>query len=307
MSPIPEPSLEPPKPPAWMVPIPAPETPEMPQVPIEQAPVETLPAPVTTPAKPRRAPISTPLPETVHPVVEAVEARPVRVTEPGGEEVETAEDEAFEDVEAEETNEADEEVLLRIDPSFIYIILMVVTLLGTSSFAADVRYTMLWGGLALIGAAAILVNYTPVERPTMRDLVVGGSYGLLIGLPVLIVGKPQLQRASVDMFGRLGEAAVFQSLAFTMPMAETLFFRGALQWARGPLVTGLAAGLWSVVLFLPALHVIEFPLVGMVIGGSLFLLNLLYGYLADRLGLFSAWTCQIVVNVLLLGLPRLIT
>jgi hypothetical protein len=104
----------------------------------------------------------------------------------------------------------------------------------------------------------------------------------------------------------MSQVAVFQALAFTMPMAETLFFRGSLQSARSPIFTGIAAGIWTMALFFPQSDLFRFPLVAVVIGLCFLFINFLYSYLRHRFGLFAAWTCQIAVNLLLLFAARLI-
>ncbi len=99
---------------------------------------------------------------------------------------------------------------------------------------------------------------------------------------------------------------MFQALVFTMPLAETLFFRGAFQAARGIVFTTFAAGLWSIILFFPQLEVLKFPFVAVVIGLAFLFINFLYSYVRNRFGLFASWTCQIAVNLLVLFAARFI-
>lgn len=195
---------------------------------------------------------------------------------------------------------------LIIDPAFVYIILAIVTAIGLGGFAPDARYTLVWTLLAVIAAAAILLDHHVIERPTPREVGIGLVYGALVGLPLLAVGGPQLQRISFSMFHDASDTAVFQMLAFVMPLAETLFFRCALQAARGLIFAGLAGGIWAILLFLPFMDVLEFPLVALVIAVFFIFVNFMYSYLRERFTLFAAWASQITVNLLLLFASRLL-
>jgi hypothetical protein len=68
-------------------------------------------------------------------------------------------------------------------------------------------------------------------------------------------------------------------------------------------MVGLMASAWSIVLYLPMLDVVNFPLVAVVICLVLVMLNVMYGYVRNRNGLAAAWVCQVVANVLVLFLP----
>jgi hypothetical protein len=203
--------------------------------------------------------------------------------------------------------EAEEEGAPRtIDPAFVYIIFVVVTWLGLSRLDVDVRYTLVWSLLTVVAAAAIALDRVQIESIRLSNVLTGLGFGALIGLPLLGIGGPQLQRVSLSVFGKASETAVFQMLAITMPLAETLYFRGAFQAARGLIFTGLAAGLWSILLFFPQLEVLKFPLVAVVIAFCLVFVNFVYSYLRERFGLFASWACQIAVNLLLLFASRFV-
>lgn len=193
-----------------------------------------------------------------------------------------------------------------IDPAFVTIVLVIMAVIGLSNVPVDIRYTLLWVLLTVIGMASILIDKVTIEPPTLRNLLAGFAFGALVGIPLLAVGVFQLKDISLKIFGRTSEAAVFQALAFTMPMAETLFFRGALQSARSPIFTGIAAGIWTMALFFPQSDLYKYPLVAVVIGLCFLFVNFLYSYLRHRFGLFAAWTCQIAVNLLLLFAARLL-
>ncbi|MCC7206313.1 MAG: hypothetical protein IT323_03350 [Anaerolineae bacterium] len=318
-----------PKPPPWMTAIPAPDEPDSPQKPAwrgeKRAGALEPPRPPAwlAPADPNRdanaAPTtappptpSTPAPSSSTPMVvpdrhlreEQPLSAPIRDDEDEDEiEAEPAEDE-WED--ALEDEDDDEEAGLFVDPAFVYIVVMLVTALGTNSLASDVRYTLLWSVLALTGAAAFIIDRLPLDRPDPRDVLTGVAYGLIIGLPLLIIGRAPLRLLSEAMFGRLDNVAVFQAAVFVMPFAESLFFRGAFQFSRGMVAASVAGGAWTVLLFLPALNVSQFPFVALVIGLAFFFITFVYGTLAERLGLVSAWACQITINVLVLFAARLV-
>lgn len=314
--PEPVPPTEPPRPPAWMQPIPDPEQEQQKPLPARTGAVSAGDTRSTLPPLP---PLSPPITAP-----DAPTAPPPGPTAPGMPEIPAAEDETDADEEFEGLDfldqegefataadempgeDADDEAALIIDPAFAYIIALIVTVFGLSNFTPDVRYALLWAGLTVVGAAAITADNLYVERPTLRDLAVGVGYGVIIALPLLIIGAPTLRRLSYDIFGRVGDASVFMALAFAMPMAETLFFRGAFQSARGLVSSVLAASGLSLILFIPAMNLADFPLVAVVIGLAFLMINFVYGYLARRIGLFTAWAAQIAANLLLLWVSRLI-
>ena len=200
-----------------------------------------------------------------------------------------------------------------IDPAFAYIILLILALLGLSNVAPDVRYPLLWSLLTMLGLLAIILDKIPIERPTVRELLIGLGFGVVVGVPLMAVGAVQLQRISLSVFklpdsapGKMPDSAVFQILAFTMPLAETLFFRVAFQSARGLVFASAAGAVWSIALFFPQLEVLKFPFVAFVIGVSFLVANFIYSYVRDRFGLYASWVCQIAVNLLLLFVVRFI-
>lgn len=193
---------------------------------------------------------------------------------------------------------------LPVDPIVVYVMLILIAILGAGSLRTDVRYTILWTVLTVVGVASLIMDEMPVERATMRDLLLGLAYGGMIGLPILAVTSGQLRMVSNAVFGQLPPAAVFQTVAFTMPLAETLFFRMVFQNTRGLLLTTAAASLWTILLLFPALNVLEFPLVAAVLAVSMLFINFVYSYLRQRFSIFAAWTCQIAINVSLLFLSR---
>lgn len=233
-----------------------------------------------------------------------------RIAEKDAEAIAEEADSPFEEEELDVDEEADEldesERLLTFDPLFIYGIALVVTVLGLGGMPLETRLTLVWTALSLLGVLAILVDEIDVPRPTVRDLAIGIGYAALVGVPLLVIGNPQLRRIAADLFSGMSATSVFLLLIFAMPAAETLFFRGVFLASRGLLMSALAGGVWSCLLLLAGLNVTAYPFVALVIGAALIALNFLYSYLAAVYNVFSAWACQIAMNALLLWLPSLL-
>ncbi|MBO9308243.1 MAG: hypothetical protein J7551_00485 [Chloroflexi bacterium] len=198
------------------------------------------------------------------------------------------------------------ERLLTLDPLFIYGIALVVTVFGLGSMPLETRLTIVWTALSALGFLAILVDEIEIVRPSVRDIAIGAGYATLVGAPIFVIGSAQLKRIAGELFSGMSATSVFLLLIFAMPAAETLFFRGAFLAARGLMLSALAGGVWSCLLLLAGLNVIAYPFVALVISLALVALNFLYSYLAAVYNLFSAWTCQIIMNALLLWLPSLL-
>lgn len=193
-----------------------------------------------------------------------------------------------------------------VDPAFILLILIALTILGLRPVAVDARYTLVWVALIGVGVLALIVDQLEVEIPTLGDMALGGLIGGLLGIPMLLLFNQGLAQTSRSLLGAVSEPFAFQSLVLVMPAAETLFFRGALQVTRGAAFTVIGATVWAVVLFFPQLRVLEFPLVAAVILAFFLALNAVYSYVKIRFGLFAAWVAQMILSGLLLFVPRLI-
>jgi membrane protease YdiL (CAAX protease family) len=200
------------------------------------------------------------------------------------------------------------------DPTFGYLIAVALSLGLTPLIpnSTDMRYTLVWMVLAGFGVLAWLLGTSArIDRETPENLAWGIIFGLIISTPLLIVGGGTLATTSAllfraDMGGevrRLTPGVVLALLVFVQPLAETLFFRGVLQEQRPFWLVGLLASLWSILLFFPMLDIGGLPVVAVVIGTALVMMNLMYSYVRQRNGLAAAWLCQIVVNVALLFLP----
>jgi hypothetical protein len=226
------------------------------------------------------------------------------------------------DADVEDSEEGDEHEPVQYrgtgrDPTFGYLIALALSfgLLPLIPNNADLRYTLAWGLLALIGVLSWLFGTTTrIGRERAEDIVWGAVLGLIVGAPLLLVGGSMLTRTVNLMFqtGIGGEVrslppgAVLAFLVFVMPLAESLFFRGYMQQNRSFWLVGILSSVWSLILFMPMLEVGTFPLVAVIIAILLVLVNLVYGYVRDRNGLAAAWVCQIVINFVLLFLPYMI-
>ena len=192
------------------------------------------------------------------------------------------------------------------DPVFGYLIAVALSigLMPLIPDNTDMRYIIIWGVMAGFGVLAwLLGNMARIGQETPENLVWGVIFGLIIGVPMLMVGGETLRETDHRLFVNMRPGEVLAFLVFVMPLAETLFFRGLLQESRPFALVGILASVWSAFVFFPLLDVGRYPAVGVVIGTALVLMNLMYGYVRRRNGLAAAWLCQIVANVVLLFLP----
>jgi hypothetical protein len=196
------------------------------------------------------------------------------------------------------------------DPIFGYVLAVAVAVgLAPLVGAGDpsLRYTLVWGLLALFGVIAVLLGgMEPIAEEKPENLVWGLVFGLIIGIPTMLLGAGLLGGAARRMFGFMEPGGLLAYLIFVMPLAETLYFRGILYRSRPPWAVALMAAGWSLVVFSPHLDITNFPLVALAIMIAFVLLNVLYGYVRQRNGLAAAWICQIVANIAVLFLPFLI-
>lgn len=202
------------------------------------------------------------------------------------------------------------------DPTFVYIIglALVLGLAPLTPANTDWRYALAWG---LLGGFSVytwlLGRMERIEKENSQDLLWGIVFGIILGTPLLFVGGNPLQTTVQLMFRTniegqllpLPPATALMLLVFVMPLAETLFFRGLMQAHRPFWMVGIAASIWSVLLLFPTLNIREFPFIAVILGIALIMMNMLYSYVRARNGLAAAWLCQIVVNLILLFIPRL--
>lgn len=200
-----------------------------------------------------------------------------------------------------------------LDPILGYIMAMALSV-GLTPVQDNMRYMILWTLLAFMGGLAFLIGSGIRLKVTdPGDLLWGIGLGVFTGGALNLVGFDTLATASERLFSGghpenpLFRTWVFQAAVFVMPVAESLFFRGAMQRVHPiPLVAVLASA-WSMLMFFPNLGLGETPVVGVVFGTALVLLNFLYSYVNWRHGLAASFFCQITAGTLLLLAPTLIT
>lgn len=232
-------------------------------------------------------------------------------------------DESFEAAAAFETNAVDEspdderDSSMRIsanDPAFGYLVALALSIGLTPLIPnnGDLRLMIVWGVLAFFAVIAwLLGNTTRISEEEPENLAWGIVFGLIVSVPMLLMGGTTLtttvelifQSSINNVVITLPRGAILAMLVFVMPLAETLFFRGVMQMNRPFWLVGALASIWSILLFFPAINVGEFPVIGVMIGTVLTLMNLIYGYVRQRNGLAAAWLCQIVFNFVVLFLP----
>ncbi len=194
------------------------------------------------------------------------------------------------------------------DPVFGYLIAIALSVGLTPLIAdnADLRYAILWMVMAGFGVLSWLMGSSArIGQEAPENLAWGIAFGLIISVPLLMVGGSLLGETIARLFPKMGIGSVLAFLVFVIPLAETLFFRGVLQETRAFWVVGLLSSLWSALVFFPLLDVGKYPAVAAIIATSLLMMNVTYSYVRQRNGLAAAWICQIVVNLVLLFLPLL--
>lgn len=192
------------------------------------------------------------------------------------------------------------------DQAFGYLIGLAVSIGLTPLIpdAVDLRYTLAWAVLALFGVMAWLLGSGEwIDQETPDNLLWGVIFGLIISIPLLLVGGGTLGATVDRLFVNITQGALLAYMIFVMPLAETLFFRGLLQQTYNLWITGLLSTIWSILLFFPLLDLINFPAVALVIGVALLMVNVMYSYVRGRNGLAAAWICQIVASFVLFFLP----
>jgi len=170
-----------------------------------------------------------------------------------------------------------------------------------SSNAADMRYTLSWGVLAIFGILAWLFgSMERIEQEKPGNIAWGMVFGLILAVPILGFGGSNLADGMRLLFPEMPDGTLLTYLVFVMPLAETLFFRGIFQEGRSFWVTGIMATLWQLVLFFQLMNRGPYPL---IIGTVLLMANTMYSYVRGRNGLAAAWVCQITLNLVLIFLP----
>ena len=174
---------------------------------------------------------------------------------------------------------------------------------------ADLRYTLAWGTLAVVGVLAwLLGDAERIGQEEPENIAWGIGMGVLLGTPFILFLSDTFAAAAGYVFRDMGAGTLLAYLVFVMPLAETLFFRGVLQQQLNFWLVGLLGGLWSVVLFFPVMwqQVLLAPIVALFLAVALLTMNLMYSYVRERNGLAAAWICQIVANLIMFGLPYIL-
>lgn len=200
-----------------------------------------------------------------------------------------------------------------LDPVFGYIMVMALSI-GLTPIQANARYVILWMLMALMGGLAFVMGTGIRMKVTdPGDLLWGIGLGVFTGGALMLVSSDTLATASERLFGAgdpenvLFDTWVFQAAAFVMPVAESLFFRGAMQRVHPIPVVAVLASVWSGLMFFPNLELGKTPVVGVVFGTALVLLNFLYSYVHWRHGLAASFFCQITAGMLLFLVPTIVT
>ncbi|MBN1310893.1 MAG: hypothetical protein JXB30_05680 [Anaerolineae bacterium] len=206
------------------------------------------------------------------------------------------------------SSRAEAQISQRFDPVFA---LLVYLALGLGTWVLsdlESRYTIMWIALIVIGGSLVLLGGgEPRGQISLGSLSWGLIFGLPIGLMLIVFAPQALATTSSLLFPGISLPALFQMLAITGPLGETLFFRGGLQERHGIVAGIIGAGLGTLVLFLPAAAGIPEQLTAVAfVALFLTLLAGAYSYIRERYGLAAAYACQVTVNVMLLFLPRLL-
>jgi membrane protease YdiL (CAAX protease family) len=257
--------------------------------PIERVSFPVAPPPPTPPARPQQAMPARP--EASAPVPSAPS---------------TAEAGLQDAAQAQPALEAKEpEAAERLSPVFGYLLYLALAM-GTLSVDVETRYTILWTALIVLGGFLVLVDSDrSLGEITSVGLTWGMGIGFIIGLPMLIVAARGLAQTSSVLLPYSTLPALFQAVAIIGPLGETLFYRGAMQGEHGLTAGALSASLGSVLLYWPA--AMGYASVLTVAVALATALAFTFGYVRTRYGLAAACACQVMSNLMLLFLPRLIT
>jgi len=192
----------------------------------------------------------------------------------------------------------------RLDPIFGYLLFWALGV-GTLSLNTEVRHLVMWLLLLVLGLALTLIDTNrPIGPVRALNLTWGIGLGFIIGLPLLITMAQGLSQVSMALFPYDDLSSLFQVLVFVGPMGETLFYRGAMQSERGLVTAALTAGLGSLILYLPAFSEgIMLLIIAVTISTAL---AAVFGYVRTRYGLGAAYAGQVITNVMLLFIPRLL-
>ena len=228
--------------------------------------------------------------------------QPLPQTQPRPES-EVAKEESEETVEDVEEDEPAEVVLQR-SPLFGFVLLTALAI-GTLPLNNEGRYLLLW--LVMLVMGVFYVNADDESGAytfESTNLVWGAGTGFVVSLPLLLLVSRGLAQTSHALLPIASNAALFQALVITWPLGESLYYRGAVQNKHGLVVAAMLAGAGNMLLYWPLVEGVFAVLFVAVLFATI--LAFIYGYVRLRYGLMAAYTCQVVANVMLLFLPRLL-
>jgi hypothetical protein len=233
-------------------------------------------------------------------------ARPDQVTAPADAEakVRVDEDQALEAKEV-PGEEVSEEAGARRGSLYGFVLYLALAV-GTLPLPGEARYVLLW--VVLLGLGGLLLLFDE-DRPLggsvdPLQLTWGLGVGFVLSLPLMLTASRALARTSHALVPIEGVPSLFQALMITWPLGETLFYRGAVQREHGLVVAALVAGLGNLLLYMPETGGVFAVLFVAVIFATA--LAFIYGYVRQQYGLAAAYACQVMTNLMLIFLPRLL-
>jgi hypothetical protein len=196
------------------------------------------------------------------------------------------------------------------DPAFGFVlaIALSVGLIPLLPDNTDLRYTLAWGALAIVGVLAwLLGNMERIGQEKPENILWGVAFGIMLSVPFMVFFLDQFRATAHLIFPDFRVGTVLAYLVFIMPLAETLFFRGTMQRSLDFWIVGILGGLWTIILFFPVMWsaLIEAPYVGILLAVAFIAPNMMYSYVKERNGLAAAWLCQITANLILIFIPFL--
>jgi hypothetical protein len=193
----------------------------------------------------------------------------------------------------------------RVDPLVAFLFYLALgTGIALSGIPPLIRFIVLWAVLMALGAALTLVDRAKPEPLSSNGLLWGFGIGIIFGFMGLFLVRDGLAATAGALFPDTQLETLFQSIVVVAPVAETLFFRSAIQDRRGILASIVAAGANNILFFLPVMLAPDGS-IGLGIAGIVFLTILggVYSTVRQVYGLSAALMCQITVNLLLLFIP----
>ncbi len=193
---------------------------------------------------------------------------------------------------------------MRRRPLFGFVIYLALAF-GTFPVLPELRFTVLWLLLLGMGVGFLFFDDEPsLGGLDVLDLSWGVGVGFVISLPLLILAGRGLAQTSRALVPLADNPALLQALVLTWPLGDTLFYRGVVQREHGLVVGALAAGVGSAILYWPeAEGVFAVLFVAVTFATAL---AFVFGYVRLRYGLAAAYVCQVVANLMLLFVPRLL-